>query len=475
MGQVRHNGSMASRVVIIGGGPGGYEAALVAKKQGAHVTLIERQGLGGNAVLTDVVPSKTVIATAEWRTIADRAPSLGIRDIDGFDTAEFSEHKVDMLAVNERIRKLVLKQSFDIATNLAKNDIEVVDGTGRLMSPTVVETDDDRFEADAVLLALGARPRTLPTCEPDGRRILTWTQLYDLTELPQHLIVVGSGVTGAEFASAYLLLGSDVTLISSGDRVLSNQDPEASQLVTEVFSGRGMKVVGGARAESVVNTGDGVRATLSDGTVLEGSHCLMAVGSIPNTSDAGLEGAGVNLDGRGYIEVDRVSRTSARGVYAAGDCTGVFPLASVAAVQGRIAMAHALGDAVAPLELGQVASNVFTTPEIASVGATEAQLKERGIFYQVSRIDLAKNPRAKMLGMNEGFVKIFGHTVTGQVLGAVIVGSRAGEHIYPLSLAVAQHLTVDHIAEAFTVYPSLSGTISEAARRLHNMTDPQAH
>jgi pyruvate/2-oxoglutarate dehydrogenase complex dihydrolipoamide dehydrogenase (E3) component len=199
----------------------------------------------------------------------------------------------------------------------------------------------------------------------------------------------------------------------------------------------------------------------------------MAVGSIPNTADTGLEGAGVNLNKHGYIEVDKVSRTSARGVYAAGDCTGVFPLASVAATQGRIAMAHALGDAVAPLDLGHIAANVFTTPEIASVGATEAQLKERGIFYEVSRLDLARNPRAKMLSIDQGFVKIFGHTVTGQVLGAVIVGSRAGEHIFPLSLAVSQHLTVDQIADAFTVYPSLSGTIAEAARRLHNMTDPQ--
>lgn len=464
---------MASRVVIIGGGPGGYESAIVASKRGAEVTLIERQGLGGNAVLTDVVPSKTIIATAEWRTIADRAPSLGIRAVGGRDTAEFSEHEVDMAAVNERIQKLVLKQSFDISKRMASNDVQVVSGTGRLVSPTVVETESDTFEADVVLLALGARPRTLPTCEPDGERILTWTQLYDLKELPPHLIVVGSGVTGAEFAGAYRILGSEVTLISSGDRVLSNQDPEASALVTASFAARGMKVIKGARASEAVSTGDGVRVTLADGTVIEGSHCLMAVGSIPNTAGAGLEDAGVNLNAQGYIEVDKVSRTSARGVYAAGDCTGVFPLASVAATQGRIAMAHALGDAVAPLDLGHVASNVFTTPEIATVGATEAQLKQRGIFYEVSRLDLARNPRAKMLGIDEGFVKIFGHTVTGQVLGAVLVGTRASEHIFPLSLAVSKHLTVDDVADAFTVYPSLSGTISEAARRLHNMTDPQ--
>lgn len=466
---------MATRMVIIGGGPGGYEAALVAVKEGAEVVLIERQGLGGNAVLTDVMPSKTVIATAEWRTIADRAPQLGIRDADGSGTHEFAEHVVDLAAVNERVRKLVLKQSHDIATRLATNDIQVIDGEARLLSPTQVEVDGEVIEADAVLIATGARPRTLPTAQPDGKRILTWTQLYDIDALPEHLIVVGSGVTGAEFAGAYRLLGSEVTLISSGDRVLATQDPEAADLIQDIFAARGMTVMGNSRAESVENTGDGVRVTLTDGRVVEGSHCLMAVGSVPNTHGMGLEEAGVELDERGYVRVDRVSRTTARGVYAAGDCTGVLPLASVAATQGRIAMAHALGDAVQPLDLGTVAANVFTAPEIASVGATEAELIERGIFYEVSRLDLARNPRAKMLGIDTGFVKIFGHTVTGQILGAVIVGSRAGEHIFPLSIAVAHHLTVDDVASAFTVYPSLSGTISEAARRLHHMEEPGQH
>ena len=348
----------------------------------------------------------------------------------------------------------------------------MVTGEGRLLSPTRVATADDEFEADAILLALGASPRIMPGAEPDGERILTWTQLYDLTTLPEHLIVVGSGVTGAEFAGAYNLLGSKVTLVSSGDRVLSTQDPEASALITETFARRGMDVLGRARASKVVNQGDSVVVFLEDGRVVEGSHCLMAVGSVPNTSGVGLADAGVELDSRGYVSVDRVSRTSARGIYAAGDCTGVLPLASVAAAQGRIAIAHALGDAVTPLELKTVAQNVFTAPEIASVGATEAQLQERGIFYQVSRLDLARNPRAKMLGIDEGFVKIFGHTVTGQVLGAVVVGSRASEHIWPLALAVSHHLTVDDIAASFTVYPSLSGTVAEAARRLHNMTDP---
>lgn len=458
---------MSPRVVIVGGGPGGYEAALVAAKAGAQVTLVERQGLGGNAVLTDVVPSKTVIATAEWLTIAGRAPELGIRRPDGGDLTE--SLTVDMECVNARIKTLVRKQSSDIAARLERDGVRVIEGRARLAGPQRVEVGDDALDADAVLLAVGARPRVVAGCEPDGERVLTWTQLYDLTEVPERLIVVGSGVTGAEFAGAYGLLGSDVTLVASGDRLLPHEDPEASAHLNQVFRDRGMTVVGG-RASTVRNTGGGVEVTLEDGRVLEGSHALMAVGSVPNTEDLGLAEAGVEVDSRGLIKVDRVSRTTARGVYAAGDCTGVLPLASVAATQGRIAMAHALGDAVTPIDLNLVASNVFTVPEIASVGASEQELKERGIFYEVSRLDLKGNPRAKMLGIDEGFVKVFGHTITGQVFGAVVVGPRASEHIFPLSLAVAQHLTVDAVASAFAVYPSLTGTVSEAARRLHRVT-----
>ncbi len=463
---------MQTRLTIVGGGPGGYEAALVATKQGAEVTLIERQGVGGNAVLTDVVPSKTIIATAEWRTIADRAPTLGIRNADGSDSEEISPHRVDMAAVNARIRKLVGKQTGDIRARLESDGVSIVEGEGRMVGPFSVAVRDEQIESDVTLLALGARPRVLPAALPDGDRIFTWTQLYELTEVPERLVVVGSGVTGAEFAGAYQLLGSHVTLVSSSDRVLGKQDPEAAQFIQDVFDGRGMTMVTGSHAATVENVGTGVKVTLVDGRIVEGSHCLMAVGSVPNTDGVGLENAGIAVDEHGFVAVDRVSRTSVRGVYAAGDCTGLLPLASVAAMQGRIAVAHALGDAVQPIELSHVAANVFTTPEIATVGATEQQLKDRGIFYKVSRLEFARNPRAKMLGIDHGFVKIFGHTVTGMVLGAVIVGPRAGEHIFPLALAVTHRLTVDDVASTFTVYPSLNGTIAEAARRLHNMTDP---
>ncbi|MEN5075334.1 NAD(P)H-quinone dehydrogenase [Isoptericola cucumis] len=473
------------RVVVVGGGPGGYEAALVARRLGAHVTVVERHGVGGAAVLTDVVPSKTLIATAEWLTTAEQGPELGIRSEalvssetglePGVDPAARSSRArrdlVDLKAVNARVLALAEAQSADIRARLEREGVEVLTGRGRLDGPSrvVVEQESGTVtrDADTILLATGATPRTLPTAVPDGERILTWTQLYRLTELPEKLIVVGSGVTGAEFAGAYHALGSDVVLVSSRDRVLPGEDMDAAELLEGVFRSRGMTVMSRSRAASAERTADGVAVTLSDGRVVTGSHVLIAVGGIPSTAGLGLEEAGVRLTEAGHVAVDKVSRTSVRGIYAAGDCTGMLPLASVAAMQGRIAMSHALGDAVAPLRLKQVAANIFTAPEIATVGYSEARLREQGSRYVTTMLPLARNPRAKMLGMRDGFVKLFAHPEAGVVLGGVVVAPRASELVFPITLAVAHRLTVDDVADAFTVYPSLSGSVAEAARVLH--------
>lgn len=470
----------APRVVVVGGGPGGYEAALVARRLGAEVTVVERAGLGGAAVLTDVVPSKTLIATAEWMTIAERAHDLGIRldvpagpaedDAPGEDTGRSRRHSIDLAAVNARVRDLALAQSRDIRTRMEREGVRVVIGHGRLDGPervVVTGETEETLDADVVLLATGATPRTLPDAQPDGERILTWTQLYHLDALPERLIVVGSGVTGAEFAGAYVSLGSQVVLVSSRDRVLPGEDADAATMLEDVFRTRGMEVVGRARAQAARRTEDGVVVTLADGREIHGSHVLLAVGSIPSTTDLGLAEAGVRTTPSGHIEVDKVSRTSARGVYAAGDVTGVLPLASVAAMQGRIAMSHALGDAVAPLRLRGVAANIFTAPEIATVGLSETALIERDAHFVTHTLPLARNPRAKMLGVRDGFVKLFAHSTAGTVLGGVVVAPRASELIFPITLAVSHSLTVDDVANAFTVYPSLSGSIAEVARVLH--------
>jgi pyruvate/2-oxoglutarate dehydrogenase complex dihydrolipoamide dehydrogenase (E3) component len=460
---VGDNGHVA-HVTIVGGGPGGYEAALVASRLGADVTLVERDGIGGATVLTDCVPSKTLIATSDLLTDVAGASELGVEVP--------SSVRADLAAVDARVLDLALKQSEDIALRLDACGVTTIDGTARIEGEgaVVVTTADggtQRIETDAILLAVGAHPRVSPDAQPDGERILTWKQVYALQELPEHMIVVGSGVTGAEFASAYNGLGARVTLVSSRDRVLPGEDVDAANVIEDVFTRRGMTVMGNSRMASVTRTDAGVLVTLTDGRTVEGSHCLLALGSIPNTDRLGLEDAGVIIDDGGFIKVDRVSRTSARGIYAAGDCTGVLMLASVAAQQGRIAMSHLLGDAVHPLDLGKVSSNVFTSPEIATVGMSQKQVEESDLQIDVQMLPLASNARAKMQGVHDGFVKIFCRRGMGVVVGGVVVGPKASELVHALSLAVSASLTVDQVADAFTVYPSMSGSVAEAARRLH--------
>jgi pyruvate/2-oxoglutarate dehydrogenase complex dihydrolipoamide dehydrogenase (E3) component len=464
---------VTDRVVIIGGGPGGYEAAHVAAQLGAEVTIVDTDGVGGSAVLTDCVPSKTLIATAEVMSELAGAAELGVNFQDAEGDAA-TAIQVDLARVNQRVKQLAADQSSDIGRRLTRDGVTILRGRGSLAGAdrVVAQLEDgteQMLRADAVLLATGASPRTLPTAQPDGERILTWEQVYDLTEVPTELIVVGSGVTGAEFASAYLNLGIPVTLVSSRDRVLPGEDADAAKVLEDVLTRRGMTVLSRSRMESVTREGDTVTVRLTDGRTVEGSHCILALGSVPNTADMGLEESGVVLKDGGFVNVDRVSRTSARGVYAAGDCTGVLMLASVAAMQGRIAMWHFLGDTVHPLDLKKVSSNVFTAPEIATVGWSQQAVENGEIQAEVVTLPLSGNPRAKMQGVRDGFVKLICRPGTGIVVGGVVVGPRASELIHPVSVAVAESLTTDQLAQAFTVYPSMSGSIAEAARRLHNV------
>ena len=412
------NSTFIPSLTIIGGGPGGYEAAMVAAKLGARVTLVERQGLGGAAVLTDVVPSKTLIAAADSMRRVGASVDLGV-DLGG------AEVHADMGQVGRRILNLAHEQSSDIRASLERVGVRVIDGVGRVVGPHEVSVRalDD---ADA----------------------------------------------GAEFASAYNRLGAKVTLVSSRDRVLPGEDADAAELLEKVFEDNGLRVVSRSRAEAVERTETGVRVHLSgegaeDTPSIEGSHALVAVGGVPNTAGLGLDDVGVKLADSGHVIVDGVSRTSVPSIYAAGDCTGKLALASVAAMQGRIAVAHLLGDALKPLRPHLLASNIFTSPEIATVGVSQAQVDSGQYQADVLRLDFHTNPRAKMSGAEEGFVKIFARQGSGTVIGGVVVSPRASELIYALALAVTHKLHVDDLADTFTVYPSMSGSIAEAARRLH--------
>jgi len=468
-------------IAIIGGGPAGYEAALVASGLGAQVTLIESDGVGGACVLYDCVPSKTLIATSEKVTAFRDAPGLGVSSSAG------AEVSVALNVVNDRVRRLAASQSADIHQRLVAAGVTVMAGFGRFAQTQparsfAIEVLSDTggsggaalaevVEADVVLLATGGTPRVVPGAEPDGERILSWRDVYNLTELPEHLIVVGSGVTGAEFASGYSEMGVRVTLVSSREKVLPGEDPDAADVIEKVFTERGGTLMKLARAQSVSKSADGVQVELVDGRSVRGSHALMCVGAVPNTAGLGLEHVGLATDDRGFIPVDRVSRTGVRGIYAAGDCTGVLLLASVAAMQGRVSMWHTLGEAVSPLRLKTVAANVFTHPEIATVGIGNAVMTSGEVAARVVRLPLAGNARAKMQGVTDGFVKIYCRQGTGAIVGGTVVAPAASELIQPLAMAVQLGLTVNELAATFAVYPSLSGSITEAARQLSQHDD----
>ena len=464
---------MTTRIVIIGGGPAGYEAALVAAGQdteATEVTVVDTVGMGGACVLYDCVPSKTFIASTGVRTELRRASGLG------FDIS-IDDAKISLPQINNRVKTLALSQSADIGAQLLNAKVNVVAGRAEFIDATPgmaqhrvrVSAPDGQvgvLKADVVLIATGSSPRVLPGAEPDGERILNWRQVYDLTELPEHLVIVGSGVTGAEFCNAYTELGVTVTVVASRDQILPHEDSDAAAVLEEVFAERGVTLVKNARADSVVRAGDGVRVTMADGRVVEGSHALMTVGSVPNTAGLGLELVGIELGPGGHIPVDRVSRTTASGIYAAGDCTGLLPLASVAAMQGRIAMYHALGEGVSPIRLRTVASATFTRPEIAAVGVPQRAIDDGTVPARTIVMPLTTNARAKMSLLRRGFIKIFCRPATGVVIGGVVVAPIASELILPIALAVQNQISVTDLAHTLSVYPSLSGSIVEAARRL---------
>ncbi|MEX0868266.1 MAG: NAD(P)H-quinone dehydrogenase [Nitriliruptoraceae bacterium] len=458
---------MTRRIVILGGGPAGYEAAIVAAELGAEVTIVTDDGLGGNSVLWDCVPSKALIVAAEamgWLGMAER---MGI----GAALDTVAPREIDYARVAANVLELGRSQSADIERRISDSGVTVVRGRGRLDGPHRIAVDladggTDVLAADSVLIATGSTARVLPFFAPDATRVLTGQQVYGLDALPEHLIVVGSGATGAEFAHAFRRFGVEVTLVSSRDLILPTEDPDAAQVVEDVFERRGMRILRRTRAVQCTNRGSDVVVGLDDGSEIVGSHVLFTVGQVPVTRDIGLASAGVEVDERGGIVVDSVGRTSAREVYAAGDVTGGVMLASVAAMQGRTAMWHALGQAVQPIRWDSIAATVFTDPEVATVGRSAEEAAAVGMPVETAKLDFRRNPRAKMIQGLDGFVKVHAMVGSGTIVGGVVVSARASDLIQPLAVAVQHRLTVSQLGQTITVYPSMAGSVAECARML---------
>jgi dihydrolipoamide dehydrogenase len=444
-------------LVIIGGGPAGTQAATTAASKGGRVTLIEKEIVGGAAHLWDCIPSKTMAASALRHSSVRNAAKLGLAT---------EATKVDTGVLAERIQVITGDINRNWLELLASQAVEIVDGHGRFVSDreVVVETDsgERRIGFDRAMISTGSAPRVPDWAPVDGDRVLTTRHCYDMAEVPEHVVIIGSGVTGVEFTHIFESLGSKVSLVVSRRQILPLRDAEVAAVLEEDFIERGVHLVFGARAEKIDLDGSGVSVFCDDGRVLRGSHALLAVGSVPLTDGLGLEEAGIATDG-GYIEVDEFQRTSVPHIYAAGDVTGQMPLSSVASMQGRKIARHALDLPVEPLDYSKVAEAIFTEPEIASVGLVDVEAAAQGRKVRTMKVPFAANARSVLQHFTRGFVKLTSDPATGVVLGGTIVGHRASELIGVLTLAVQADVTVKQLVETLMAHPTMTEAISDAA------------
>ena len=451
---------MNKRLVIIGGGPAGNTCATYAARLGAEVVLVERDIIGGAAHLWDCVPSKAMIATGGAVSFLNRISGMGLDDVDP---------QVEERALRDRVAYIENQLGGSTTELLASQRVRMMSGEARLIAPNEVEVTTPEgaevMEADVIVLATGSRPRIPDWAEPDAKRLLTTRDAYPPSEMPEHMVVIGSGVTGVEFVHMFASFGSDVTLIVSRQQVLPGKDPEVAAALEDNFIGRGVKLYMGARACAAEVVGDSVRVQCDDGRVAVGSHALLAVGSVPNSDGLGLEEVGVKT-ADGYVAVDHNLRSSLPHIYAAGDLSGKLPLSSVASMQGRKIAEHAMGLHVRPhrhMDYDKAASAIFTEPEIADVGLAEADAFAEGRKVRVTKVPFSVSAKALINNDTRGFVKIISDPATGVVLGGSIVGRHAAELISVLALAVNARLTVADIANSLMVHPALAELLSDAA------------
>lgn len=451
---------MAKRFVIIGGGPAGNTAATYAARFGADVTMIEKDLVGGAAHLRDCIPSKAMIATGGALGTINDAQRMGLTDVSATLDFDALRHRID--TIGKRLER-------STTTLLESQGVTLLKGTGRMVGPhqVIAETTDGPIEidADVVLIATGSRPRIPEWAHVDGERMLTTRDAYPPSSLPEHLVVIGSGVTGVEFVHMFKSFGSDVTLIVSRQQVLPLKDPEVAAALEADFLARGVQLLKGAKALSGTVSDEGVTIECTDGRIVRGSHALLAIGSIPNTDNLGLVEAGVELVD-GYVKINHNCQSSLQHVYAAGDVSGKLPLSSVASLQGRKIAEHAMGLHVGPhrhIDYEKAASAIFTEPEIADVGLAEADAFAMGRKIRVTKVPFSANAKALIEDDSRGFVKIISDPATGVVLGGSIVGRHAAELIAVLALAVSAGLRVTDLHESLFVHPSMAEALTDAA------------
>lgn len=464
-------------VTIIGGGPGGYVAAIRAAQLGMKVALVEREHLGGVCLNWGCIPTKALLRNAE----VARTLRKGGREF-GFSMENLT---LDYAAAVARSRKIAARLVKGLELLMRKNSIDVVWGQGQVISPTEVEValnagGTQTLGSKAIILATGSRAHAFPDMQPDGERILTARHALERGEAPASAIIIGAGPIGLEFATIWSAYGAAVTVVEMQEHILPAEDAEAAQVLARALRKQKIKTLTSTRVEGIETGAQGARVHISGprmGTVvrpaqamvLEAELALVATGVRPNSESLGLEAAGVETT-RGWVQVDDFMRTSAHSIYAIGDLNGRLPLAHVASAQGILAVETLAGRETIPFDGNAIPRGTYTTPQVASFGLSEAQAQAQGLQVRVGRAGFLANGKALGLGENQGFVKIVAEEESREILGAVIVGPEATELLPELVLARAAGLTPDEIARAVHAHPTLNEAVMEAAHGVFGKT-----
>jgi dihydrolipoamide dehydrogenase len=452
-------------VVVIGAGPGGYVAAIRAAQLGLKTAIVDKQWLGGVCLNVGCIPSKALLKNADVaHTLRERAKEFGF---------SFDNLNLDFSVAVKRSRQASDRLVKGVGFLMRKYNIPVHMGAGTIKAKDTVQvTGKDgkttELKTKNIILATGATPFIIPGVTVDGEKVVTYLEAILQEKLPKSVVIIGAGAIGVEFATIWNAYGAKVTLVEMLPRVLPLEDEESSAELAKAYRKRGIEMLTGTKVLAIETTDQGVRVRVSPGEgqpekTLEAEQALVAIGFRPNTKDLGLEGVGVKLNQRGFIEIDERMATSVPGIYAIGDVTGQLLLAHVASAQGIVAAENIAGAETIKLNYRMMPRATYSHPQVASFGYTEAEAKEQGYEIKVGRFPFQANGKALGLGDYAGFVKIITEAKYGEILGAHLVGPDVSELLPELTLAQRMELTTAEIARNVHAHPTLSEALMEAA------------
>ena len=449
------------KIAVIGGGPGGYVAAIKAAMLGGDVTVIEKKKVGGTCLNVGCIPTKALLASSSMLMNIKEAKNFGI-NIDGKVNADFS-------AVMSRKDKIVDQLISGIEFLFDKRGINLVNGFGKLIDKNTIEVtkEDGEIEiikADKIILANGSVPIVPPMFPYDKKRIITSDEVLGLSELPESMLIIGGGVIGCEIGQFFSTLGTEVTIVQRGEQLLPFEDKDVVKQLQRQFKKDKIKVLLNSGVDSCEVVGDEVVSTLSDGKKVNTQYVLVAIGRRPNIENSGIEELGIELN-RGKIVVNENLETSVEGIYAIGDLINTPMLAHVASKEGIIAVENAFGKSKT-VDYTAVPRCVYTEPEVAAVGKTQKQLDAEGVEYNVGQFEFRGLVKAQAIGHTQGFIKVLADS-EDKIVGASVVGPHATDLLTELSLAVHLGLTVEQVGDVIHAHPTLSEGLMEALHDVH--------